>query len=631
MRKILFLLLLTVASYGQTTTGKETKFPYGIRNQSVQTITTPTYLNTQGTDGTQGVIPSAYIEKTANKTSTISGYSETLYPNEKASHDALDLKLNISDLPTNLTLYPTTTASDVSGYVVMVKDIHDVRYNMTAVDVSTPTITTTDQLVSQRISDAGILIGQPGVFNITTFGNIRHLSGSGAATFYFKVYHRDSAGVETLICTSSISAPVTDGGYSEFTASGVWDDGDFVASDRIVIKSYANRIAGGSDPVYQFQFGGTSPVRTLLPVPFSVVDAGYELSANKQNSLAIDGTGTKYSTVDAVNAGFVNNSISNAFSMAAAGDNEFIIIGSVIARPSGTGVSSDPVNWAMISDVDHDYSFITSLSTSVSGTLLCQYPKVKRIFNFTATGDEGFIAAGTIFGSSVTNTQASISAYRPIMQGFRLLGNGTSTWTKGGTFAGNATVGAFDGAGQTIISPLVATNPVEGTGVSIDYVGQNNYRVERTLSGGGTVFYLRDVLTNTRVTTPPTSTDAVIVSNYGVMSYRVNLDKWVTTPIGNLFMNTPTINVWIVGVFEVWLKVFSTSQTTQKAKWQSKSGVTTYKLYRDTASNLATKVLIYSGTDLQFIDTGLVTNTMYYYELEDQTNTEISRFNSKTK
>jgi len=288
MRKILFLLLLlllTVASYGQTTTGKETKFPYGIRNQSVQTITTPTYLNTQGTDGTQGVIPSAYIEKTANKTNTISGYSETLYPNEKATHDALDLKLNISDLPTNLTLYPTTTTSDVSGYVVMVKDIHDVRYNTTAVDVSTPTITTTDQLVSQRISDAGILIGQPGVFNITTFGNIRHLSGSGTATFYFKVFHRDSLGVETLICTSSISSPVTDGGYSEFTASGVWDDGDFIASDRIVIKSYANRIAGGSDPVYQFQFGGTSPVRTLLPVPFSVVDAGYELKSNKSSSL----------------------------------------------------------------------------------------------------------------------------------------------------------------------------------------------------------------------------------------------------------------------------------------------------------------------------------------------------------
>jgi len=300
---ILFLFLVPFLMLAQN----PTNFPYGIKNPVAPTNTTPTYLTTTSTTGLQEKIPSAYIEKTANKTSTISGYSETLYPNEKSTHDALDLKLNISDLPTNLTLYPTTTASDVSGYVVMVKDIHDVRYNTTAVDVSTPTITTTDQLVSQRISDAGVLIGQPGVFNITTFGNIRHLNGSGSATFYFKVFHRDSAGVETLICTSSISSPVTDGGYSEFTASGVWDDGDFVASDRIVIKSYANRIAGGSDPVYQFQFGGTSPVRTLLPVPFSVVDAGYELSANKQNSLAIDGTGTKYPTVDAVNAGLPVN------------------------------------------------------------------------------------------------------------------------------------------------------------------------------------------------------------------------------------------------------------------------------------------------------------------------------------
>jgi len=304
MKKIfLFLsILISFFSYGQA------EFPEGVQITGGQpTNTTPTFLTATSPTGVQEKIPSAYIEKTANKTGTITGYDTTLYPNEKATHDALDLKLNISDLPTNLTLYPTTTTSDISGYVVMVKDIHDVRYNSTAVDVSTPTITGVGQLISRRISDAGVLIGQPGVFNITTFGNIRHLSGSGSATFYFEVYHRDLAGVETLICTSSTSEPVVDGGYSEFTASGLWDDGDFVATDRIVIKSYANRIAGGSDPVYQFQFGGASPVRTLLPVPFSVVDAGYELKSNKQNDLTIDGTGTKYPTVDAVNAGLPVN------------------------------------------------------------------------------------------------------------------------------------------------------------------------------------------------------------------------------------------------------------------------------------------------------------------------------------
>lgn len=241
-------------------------------------------------------------EDVTNKVSEITEYSTTLYPNEKATHDALDLKLNISDLPTNLTLYPTTTTSDVSGYVVMAKDIHDVRYNSTAVDVSTPTITTTEQLVASLITDAGVLIGQPGVFNATTFGNIRRLSGSGTATFYFKIFHRDLAGTETLIGTSSVTEVVASSSYLEFTGALLWNDGDFIDTDRIVIKYYANRVPGSSDPVYQFQFGGASPVRTLLPVPFSVVDAGYELRANKQNDLTPDGTGTKYPTVDAVNA-----------------------------------------------------------------------------------------------------------------------------------------------------------------------------------------------------------------------------------------------------------------------------------------------------------------------------------------
>jgi len=297
--KKLILFLLPLFALAQN----PTNFPYGIKNAAAISDSTPAYFTTTQADGVHKKTPAAIIEKTANKTSTVTNYSETLYPNEKAVHDGLDMKLNISDLPTNLTLYPTNVASDVAGYVKMVTDIHDADYNTIAVDVSTPAITTTSQLVSRRISAPGVLIGQPGVFNITTFGNIRHLSGTGTATFYFEVYHRDSAGVETLICTSSISAPVIDGGYTEFTASALWDDGIFDATDRIVIKSYANRIAGGSDPVYQFQFGGATPVRTLLPVPFSVVDAGYEMKANKQNSLAVDGSGIKYPTVDAVNVG----------------------------------------------------------------------------------------------------------------------------------------------------------------------------------------------------------------------------------------------------------------------------------------------------------------------------------------
>ena len=38
----------------------------------------------------------------------------------------------------------------------------------------------------------------------------------------------------------------------------------------IVLKYYATRIITGSDPSYQFQFGGLSPVRTLVPIPLTV-------------------------------------------------------------------------------------------------------------------------------------------------------------------------------------------------------------------------------------------------------------------------------------------------------------------------------------------------------------------------
>jgi hypothetical protein len=45
----------------------------------------------------------------------------------------------------------------------------------------------------------------------------------------------------------------------------------FLDTDRIVLKFYANRIAGASNPTYDFQFGGDEPIRTLVPIPLSVL------------------------------------------------------------------------------------------------------------------------------------------------------------------------------------------------------------------------------------------------------------------------------------------------------------------------------------------------------------------------
>ena len=54
MKKILFLLLFTSAIYAQTSTGQEQSFPYGILNESAQTVINPNTLVTHGADGTYG-------------------------------------------------------------------------------------------------------------------------------------------------------------------------------------------------------------------------------------------------------------------------------------------------------------------------------------------------------------------------------------------------------------------------------------------------------------------------------------------------------------------------------------------------------------------------------------------------
>jgi len=181
--------------------------------------------------------------------------------------------LTSADLPSTLDLYATTTASDISGYTVLVRNISDTRYNTIAQNVSTGVITSIAQLVGSLVTDANIISGNPGVFDFKTIGNISRTSGTGQAEFFFRIYKRNLAGTETLIAQSDYTLPVTNGGYVEFSATALWNDGVFLDTDRVVLKYYANRLTSpvGSDPTYQFQFGGTSPVRSSAAIPTSVM------------------------------------------------------------------------------------------------------------------------------------------------------------------------------------------------------------------------------------------------------------------------------------------------------------------------------------------------------------------------
>lgn len=171
----------------------------------------------------------------------------------------------------NLTFYATNAASGVLTYTKLVTNITDPSYNTVPVNIPTGAISGTGQLLASLVSNPGIFIGNPGTITINTIGEIRRTSGTGLAEFYYQVYLRNNAGTETLIGTSNNTDPIAQSVYTEFEASMLFNNGVWTSTDRLVIKYYANRIPGGSNPQYDFLFGGSSPVRTLFPVAASVI------------------------------------------------------------------------------------------------------------------------------------------------------------------------------------------------------------------------------------------------------------------------------------------------------------------------------------------------------------------------
>jgi hypothetical protein len=181
-------------------------------------------------------------------------------------------KVNIKDLGTNVTLFPTTVESDVVGYYKMVTTTADPDYNTSAVDFTTPPVTFDEIELGALVSPPDLIKGSPGLINITTIGNIAKVSGNRDAVFYFKLYKRSALGVEELLCESDPTPAVSSAEYRQFSESALLPlSATFVDTDRIVLRYFGRKVLDtGENPIYKFQFGGTDPVRTLLPVPASV-------------------------------------------------------------------------------------------------------------------------------------------------------------------------------------------------------------------------------------------------------------------------------------------------------------------------------------------------------------------------
>jgi len=182
-------------------------------------------------------------------------------------------KLDINSLTSAITFFPTTTSIDLDGgYSHMVTSLDDSDFNTTAVDINTGLIDSDRTFIAQLISDAGVLVGSTGIVNIHTVGNVRRheADGTGDAEFFFEVYKVDSDLTETLLATSSMTGVVNDIEYGEFQADALLQNTLFNEGDRVSFKYYG--VSRSSNITsFDFQFGGSQPVRSTFPVPLSVI------------------------------------------------------------------------------------------------------------------------------------------------------------------------------------------------------------------------------------------------------------------------------------------------------------------------------------------------------------------------
>jgi hypothetical protein len=262
---------------GSISAGEYLGIPYPSENDTLDIVTSRGNITNNSIKVNNLSANSAHLTSTIEASAfvTTGGTSSNFVKGDGSLDNTSYVKT--TDMASTLILYPTSAASDIVEYSRLVTSNLDADYDDTAVDIPTGPISGTDQLIASLILDAGVIVGDVGIFATTTIGNVKKIAGSGSSggSFYFEIYKRDSLGTEEFIASSDPTSTVTSDFYSEFSSSAIFNNGVFADTDRLVLKFYGSKVGGGSSASFEFQFGGETPVRTLLPVPVSVLLSDY--------------------------------------------------------------------------------------------------------------------------------------------------------------------------------------------------------------------------------------------------------------------------------------------------------------------------------------------------------------------
>ena len=382
--------------------------------------------------------------------------------------------------------------------------------------------------------------------------------------------------------------------------------------------------SGTSDPVVGGDLSGTASNAQIV--------AG-AVGTSEIASLAV--TNAKINDVDY--SKITNTPATNPSVYFAPGQNSnpnFQVFASAIVRPSNSFSNGTAITWELLNHAtDHNSSFFTSANgNSGSNNLQIKYPRVKYVINMTVTPDETFALHNVTVGPSVGVDSAAISAFRFMPLNLRLRGAGTSTWSKQSSNVSGKFIVSTIASGLTRFN-VAGTDSIDYTAINVSYIGARNWHAERKYSALGAYnagFQLRDS-TGAIVTANPSATDEIIIHTGYQEPVSLSLGTWQTT--GNKWMGTFT-NFWIFAVFECYMVASPVTTTSIEVRWQTYSGASSYKIYRSTDAAFTSPTLIYSGTNTSFVDSGLTSNTKYWYKyvpVISGVDTEITTFTTYTK
>lgn len=532
----------------------------------------------------------------------------------------------IQQLTTTLTLYQTNVNSDISGYFKMVNSQLDPSYNTTAVTIPVPDSVLggtvgTSVLLSKFVAPANLFTGDPGAaVTITTAGNIMKTSGNTntQTLFYFEIYKRNSMGTETLIGTSGQTGPsatVTLNIWQQFSESVTASLGSFTNTDRLVVKFYAYIAQASGAQSYAFQFGGSQPVRTTIPVPVSVVSTSPATGVSVDttnfnlNLSSADNTVQKaLDTLDNLNVGVTsvsgtsgsvtvtNGSTTPVISLTSAYGDSVNPYGTktantVLAGPA-TGSALAPTFRALVSDdipslsatkitsetlvasrggtgvSNADTSTITlggaltfsgafTTAITVTGNTAVTLPTTGTLVNSAVTTLSSLTSIGTLTGLTVTGTGTNTVSLTTGTTGALTLETGSTGAINMGTNANAKTITI----GNNSVATSIALNGTGGVTVGSDF----------TVSGG-------DIKTGAAVASAlfNTTTTGNVSLATGLTSGTFTVGGTGSTGAVSLFPATGGQNITLGGATTGTVTLGSTSATAvQLPTGKTKVGQTT--------------------------------------------------------